>query len=226
MHSCGTKDREARVMLVEQFMTGGDRNYGYLAADEQSKQAVAVDPSYSPEMIVTFAQKHGLQIVYIFNTHGDYDHTNGNSAIEKLTGVHAVRYGDIEKSTGNPVKDGARYPLGNLEISIIHTPGHTNDSMCIYVGDAVFTGDTLFVGKVGGTDFGKQARLEYDSLHQQLLALPDETRVFPGHNYGLAPQSTIGEEKKNNPFLVQPDFDAFVDLKKNWAEYKKQHGIP
>jgi glyoxylase-like metal-dependent hydrolase (beta-lactamase superfamily II) len=123
------------------------------------------------------------------------------------------------------VSDGARFLLGDLEITIIHTPGHTTDSICLYIGDAVFTGDTLFVGKVGGTDFGAQARAEYESFHQKLLLLPDSTRVFPGHNYGVAPESTIGHERQTNPFLIQPDFESFVDLKRNWDAYKKAHGI-
>ncbi len=97
--------------------------------------------------------------------------------------------------------------------------------MCILVGDAVFTGDTLFVGKVGGTDLGEGARTEYDSLHQRLLALPDDTRVYPGHDVGVAPKSTIGHERETNPFLLQLDFEAFVNLKRNWAAYKKEHGI-
>ena len=108
---------------------------------------------------------------------------------------------------------------------VLHTPGHTEDSICLYVGDAVFTGDTLFVGKIGGTDFGAQARAEYESLHQKLLVLPDTTRVFPGHHYGTAPESTIGHERRTNPFLIQPDFETFVDLKRNWTAYKKAHGI-
>ena len=112
----------------------------------------------------------------------------------------------------------------NLNL-ILHTPGHTEDSICLYVGDAVFTGDTLFVGKIGGTGFGRQARTEYESLHQKLMTLPDDTRVFPGHNYGAAPESTIGHERQTNPFLLQPNFEAFVHLKKNWTAYKKEHGI-
>lgn len=92
-------------------------------------------------------------------------------------------------------------------------------------GDALFTGDTLFVGKVGGTDFGALVAEEYHSLHEKLMTLPENTRVFPGHDYGIAPHSTIGNEKKTNPFILQPDLDAFIDLKRNWAEYKRKHGI-
>jgi glyoxylase-like metal-dependent hydrolase (beta-lactamase superfamily II) len=212
-------------MFIKQFRMGGDRNFGYLVADEETRIAAVVDPSFSPERIVQFARDEQYDIKYVFCTHGHYDHTNGNSTVEKLTGKRALLFGDKDPETGVLVEDGARLPLGNLEIAILHTPGHTSDGICVYVGDAVFTGDTLFVGKVGGTDFGAGARAEYDCLHQKLMTLPDETRVFPGHNYGVAPESTIAHERETNPFLVQPDFESFVHLKRNWAAYKKEHGI-
>jgi len=213
-------------MFIKQFRVGGDRNFGYLVADPDTGKAAVIDPAYSPESIVIFAREHDYEIEYVFNTHDHYDHTNGNDEIERLTGKRPLLYGRTDPQTGITVEDGARYPLGNLEIQILHTPGHTRSSICIYVGDVVFTGDTLFVGKVGGTGFGPDARAEYQSLHEKLLALPDETRVFPGHDYGTAPQSTIGNERETNPFLIQPDFKAFLHLKKNWAAYKKEHGIP
>lgn len=212
-------------MFVKQFRIGGDRNFGYLAAEDLSRQAAIIDPAYNPNLILDFAKDNDYQIVYIFNTHNHWDHTNGNREAEKRSGIKAVSYNDIEKSFGTRVSDNAIFMLGELQIKIIHTPGHTDDSICILIGDALFTGDTLFVGKVGGTDFGKQARQEYDSLHNKILALPGNTRVFPGHDYGTTPESTIQKEKETNPFLLQPDFDSFVHLKKNWAEYKRQHGI-
>lgn len=212
-------------MFVKQFLTGGDRNFGYLAADDSTKLAVVIDPSYSPELIYNFAKENNYKIKYIFVTHDHYDHTSGNDEIMKLTGILPLLFGDKDPKTGLAVTDGAEFSLGNLKIKILYTPGHTNDSICVYIGDAVFTGDTLFVGKVGGTDFGAQARTEYDSLHKKLMTLPDSTRVFPGHNYGIAPDSTIAHEKKTNPFLLRPDIESFIDLKKNWGEYKRIHGI-
>ncbi|MBN1873831.1 MAG: MBL fold metallo-hydrolase [Anaerolineae bacterium] len=224
-------------MFVKQFLTGGDRNFGYLVADEATKQALVIDPSYAPDTIVEFARGQGYEIVYVFCTHGHYDHTNGNATLQRLTGKRALLFGDVapleegNSTTGVQVADGARFPLGNLEVLIIHTPGHSDDAICIYVEDAgsgdraVFTGDTLFVGKVGGTDYGINARIEYESLHHKLLTLPDETRVFPGHNVGVAPESTIGHERTTNPFLVQPNFEAFLHLKKTWTAYKLEHGI-
>ena len=122
------------------------------------------------------------------------------------------------------VDEGDTLPLGNLTLKFLYTPGHTDDHICVVCEDNVITGDVLFVGKVGGTDLGPGARKEWDSL-QKLMELPDETNVWPGHNYGVAPTSTIGHEKETNPFLIQPTFDAFIDLKANWLDYKKKHGI-
>jgi glyoxylase-like metal-dependent hydrolase (beta-lactamase superfamily II) len=212
-------------VYLKQFQTGGDRNFGYLIADESTKKAAVVDASYSPESIVEFARANGYRIEYVFSTHDHFDHTNGNAVMEALVDKKALLLGSIDPVTGIAVEDNARFPLGDLEIVILHTPGHTTDAICILVGDALLTGDTLFVGKVGGTDLGDGARAEYESLHQKLLTLPDDTRVFPGHDVGISPESTIAHERETNPFLLQPDFEAFVDLKRNWAAYKKEHGI-
>ena len=213
------------AMLVEQFRVGGDRNLGYLVADERTRLAAVVDASYSPERIVEFARDRGYEIRYVFSTHDHHDHTNGNHTMQDLTGVQALLFGDRDPGTGIEINDGAKLPLGDLEVVILHTPGHTRDAICILVDDAVFTGDTLFVGKVGGTDLSDGARIEYASLHEKLLSLPEETRVFPGHDVGVAPTSTIAHERETNPFLLLPDVEAFIDLKRNWQTYKREHGI-
>ena len=122
------------------------------------------------------------------------------------------------------VNDGDVLNVGKIRLQVMYTPGHTIDSICILVGDELITGDTLFVGKVGGTGFGNDARQEYDSLHR-LMSLPAHIKVWPGHYYGVRPSSTIGDEMKENPFLLRKSFDSFVELKQNWAQYKKDHGI-
>jgi glyoxylase-like metal-dependent hydrolase (beta-lactamase superfamily II) len=212
-------------MRVEQFLTGGDRNFGYLAVDESTGEAFAVDPSNSPGMLAGFAAERGWRVRYAFSTHGHQDHCNGNDEFRRLTGTRVLLFGEPCPETGKLVSDGAVFPLGGASFSIIHTPGHTEDSICILAGDALFTGDTLFVGKVGGTWSDDDARREYRSLHERLMTLPEEIRVFPGHDYGTSPISTIGREKSGNPFLLQPGVEAFIDLKRNWAAYKKTHGI-
>ncbi len=212
-------------MFVKQFRMGGDRNLGYLVADPDSGKAAVIDPSYTPEQIARFAQEQGYEIVYVLNTHGHADHTNGNETLAALTGVRALGYGDVDPRTGTRLGHGATLPLGALAIRVLHTPGHAPEAVCYLVGGALFTGDTLFVGKVGGTDFEAGALAEYHSLHDTLLALPDDTVVYPGHDVGVAPTSTIGHERATNPFLLQPDFEAFVHLKRNWLAYKEEHGI-
>jgi len=212
-------------MDIEQIATGGDRNFGYLVADETVGEALLIDPSYAPARLVNRVGEKGYRLVAAFCTHDHIDHTNGNATVERLTGLRVLTFGMTDPRTGTRVDHEARFALGTLEVEVLHTPGHTPDSICLHVGDAVFTGDTLFVGKVGGTDFGDGARAEYRSLHDVLLALPDDTRVFPGHDYGIAPQSTIGAQRRTNPFLLRPDLESFVELKRTWPEYKKAHGI-
>jgi len=212
-------------VLTHQIQTGGDRNFAYLVADKPNGTAVVIDPSYAPEQVVAAARENGLTIALAFCTHDHHDHTNGNSEFERLTGVKPLLFGDTDPDTSTAIADGATFPLGAETVEILHTPGHTSDSICLRIGDAVFTGDTLFVGKVGGTDLGDGATTEYASLHEKLLTLPDETRVFPGHDVGVAPESTIGHERETNPFLLRPNLEAFIDLKRNWAAYKEEHGI-
>ncbi|MEI6128060.1 MAG: hydroxyacylglutathione hydrolase family protein [Pseudomonadota bacterium] len=211
-------------MIVEQFRTGGDRNFGYLVADELSRDALVIDASFDPALIVRFADERGFVIRYIFSTHGHDDHTNGNEAIRLITALSPLLYGDTCPRTGITVEDGALFPLGSFAARIIHTPGHTRDSICIHIDHALFTGDTLFAGKVGGTGSEEQARDEFLSLHK-LMLLPGETVLYPGHDYGVSPVSSISTERASNPFLLQKDFNAFLALKQNWAAYKKTHGI-
>jgi glyoxylase-like metal-dependent hydrolase (beta-lactamase superfamily II) len=212
-------------LQVQQFRTGGDRNFGYLCADDSTGEAFAIDVSFSPATVADFAAARGWRLTYAFSTHGHSDHCKGNDEFERLTGVRVLLFGDSCPRTGIRVEDGGVFPLGDAKFSILYTPGHTPDSISILAGDALFTGDTLFVGKVGGTWSDDDARLEYRSLHERLMSLPESIRVFPGHDYGTAPFSTIGDEKATNPFIIQPDVEAFMHLKANWADYKKAHGI-
>jgi hydroxyacylglutathione hydrolase len=209
-------------MHVEQIRTGGDRNFGYIIAD--AGHAAFVDPSYDPARMARMASEWGYDVEYILTTHGHDDHTNGNEEAVRLTDARVVAHESSPIDADIRVAHGDTLPLGNLMIHVIHTPGHTPDHVCYLVEDTLFTGDTLFVGKVGGTDTDESAHREYDSLHQ-LLMLPEETRVLPGHDVGVQPESTIGNESRTDPFLLQPDFDTFLDLKKNWTEYKRIHGI-
>lgn len=212
-------------MFLKQIQTGGDRNFGYVIGCESEKVAAVIDPSYDPEALVQAGTKAGYRFLYGLNTHGHYDHVGGNAAFTQLTGAPVVKMDEVEPASGTRLEDGATLPLGTLSIRCIHAPGHTDDSLCYFVGGALFTGDVLFVGKVGGTHSEAAARKQYDALHEKLMILPPETVVYPGHDVGAAPTSTIRAEKEGNPFLIQPDFAAFLHLKANWAAYKQEHGI-
>lgn len=211
-------------MVFEQIPIGGDRNFAYLIGDEESGKAAVVDPAFNPQRALERVNAHNLTVVFLINTHAHYDHAGGNDLILSRTGAQLLAGGH------GGVPDNHKVVLGQVELSFIHTPGHTQDSICVLVtepGSAgkLVTGDTLFVGKIGGTGFGDDARAEYDSLHEKLMILPDKTEVWPGHDYGVAPSSTIGNEKRTNPFILRENFDDFVHLKRNWAEYKRKHGI-
>jgi len=212
-------------MIFEQIRTGGDRNFAYLAGDRPGGEAIAFDPSYDPKKIYDLAAARGLTIRAIACTHDHADHTNGNERLQALTGAEVWLFEEAAGPKERGVCDGEVIPVGGLAVRVLHTPGHTRDSVCYLVGGKLVSGDTLFVGKIGGTGYGEDARAEYGSLHETLMSLPDEVEVWPGHDYGTRPSSTIGEERRTNPFLLQSDFESFVDLKKNWLRYKQEHGI-
>jgi len=212
-------------MIFEQIRAGGDRNFGYLIGDEKTKEAAVIDPSSAPEVFPRAAEKHGLKIVYIIGTHGHGDHTGGIPFLKKATGAKVVMYTSSPGNADVRVADGDVLEIGNLELKVVHTPGHTSDSICILVGDKLVTGDTLFVGKIGGTHTEEAAEIEYNSLFSKLMKLDDAIEVYPGHDYGVAPTSSIGHERETNPFLLRKEFKDFMWLKDNWAAYKLEHGI-
>lgn len=212
-------------MIFEQIPTGGDRNFAYLIGDASTRRAAVVDPANDPAGVLARVTAHDLTLAYVVNTHDHFDHAGGNREV-----LAASRGARLLRGGKDGVTDGETIRLGAVTLTFLHTPGHSPDSMCVLVQEPpapgkLITGDTLFVGKVGGTDYDAGARAEYDSLHRKLMVLPDETEVWPGHDVGVAPSSTIGHEKRTNPFLLCPDFAAFVELKRTWLEYKRRHGI-
>ena len=194
-------------MRIEQFKGGDDRNFSYYV--EHDGQAVVIDPFADIEPYLEAASTSGAEIIGVLNTHTHADHTRGNKPFRER---------GVSRINELPVQ------LGDKEIQALETPGHTNDSVCFYTDGHVFTGDTLFVGKIGHARDKEQARKQYESLHKLLEELPADTVVHPGHDFGEQPTSTLAREAENNPFL-QRDFDEFWELKNNWQEYKREHGI-
>jgi hydroxyacylglutathione hydrolase len=211
-------------MIFEQIQTGGDRNYGYLIGCEEEKKCALVDPSPNPKPVIKRIEKLGLTPLYLINTHGHYDHTGGNKYCKQKYNLDIVLH-ENSSLADIGVGDKETLELGSLMLFFIHTPGHTDDSICIRVENELITGDTLFVGKIGGTDSEYGAKVEFESL-KRVMQLHDQIRVWPGHNYGVKPHSTIGEERKTNPFILRlHSFEDFMWLKNNWATYKAEHGI-
>ena len=211
-------------MIFYQIEAGGDRNFAYIIGDKDGGKAALFDPPPNSDRYRRLLDEHGLQVEYVFITHGHGDHTWGVSEAVERYNAKVVGHKSMLLKLDAPVDDGDTLPLGKLTLQIIHTPGHTDDAICILCKDKLITGDTLFVGKVGGTDLGEGARKEWDSLHK-LMKLDPKVEVWPGHDFGTAPSSTIGRELKSNPFLLRETFEDFVDLKVNWLQYKKEHGI-
>lgn len=213
--------------VFEQIRTGGDRNFGYLLADREAGVAAAVDPGYEPGAILERADAQGLEIGMILNTHGHADHTAGNDTVREHTAAPLVAHPDATAGPDVPIEDGDTMELGSLTLAFLHVPGHAPDHVLIRVPEhgVALTGDLLFVGKIGGTSGREDARTEWESLQRALDALPDETTVWPGHDYGCRPSSTIGLERATNPFLRCEDFEAFLELKRSWATFKTERGL-
>jgi len=188
-------------MIIKQIQMGSMDNFCYLVGCEQTRKAVVIDPGINPEQVLSEAHKHGLDINYIVNTHGHADHTAGSARLKRLSGaqiiIHAldaaaVPEADIRWSDESDLK------VGEITFRVLHTPGHTPGGICLYAQGNLFTGDTLFVGDSGRTDLPGGHRPTLAASIRRLMQLPDATVVWPGHDYGPTPSSTIAWEKRHN----------------------------
>lgn len=209
-------------MILDQMIVGMMGVCCYIVACPETKKGIVIDPGGDAEKILGRLQEQDIELLSIVNTHGHPDHVCANGPLKKATGaqifMHEADADFFERpdiigyfaSLGLPasppvdrrLKDGDRIDFGTLALQVIHTPGHTPGGICLYRAPDLFTGDSLFVGGVGRTDFpgGSTSQL-MQSIRSRLLSLPAETAIWPGHGYGGL-QSTIGEEKRTNPFLL------------------------
>ncbi len=191
-------------MIVHQLQVGNMQNFTYVLEDEETSQAIILDPSWDLDEIKRIIEKHNLTVKYIVNTHHHFDHTLGNEAMAKETGAKIIQYVTSTLKHDTSVSDGDKIKFGNSELSVLYTPGHSKDSMCLVGDGKIFSGDTLFVGTCGRVDLpGGDARELYHSLVDTLRKLDDNLLMYPGHNYGTTPTSTIGEQKRMN-LVMQP----------------------
>ena len=195
----------------------------YLVACRDTGEALLIDPGGPSPELAAKLRHHGWRLRWIVNTHGHADHIAGNEEWAATTGARIVIHRlDWEffrtpamqaeaMAEGFPpltradvlVEDGQRLPLGTGEALVLHTPGHSPGGICLSFPGHLFTGDTLFVGAAGRTDLpGASLTQLISSLEEKIMPLPDETCIWPGHDYGETPTSTLGEEKVNNPYLT------------------------
>lgn len=191
-------------MKVHQLEVGGMQNFTYVLEDEQTNEAIILDPSWDLDLIFDIIEKNALKVKYVVNTHHHFDHTVGNEAIVKKTGAKILQHRASTLKNDKTLSDGDKIIFGNSELTVIHTPGHSKDSMCLVGDDKVFSGDTLFVGNCGRIDLpGGSAKELYHSLFDIICKMDENLILYPGHNYGSSTTSTIGREKKTN-FVLQP----------------------
>lgn len=211
-------------MILKRFVVGPLAVNAFIIGCEEKREAIIIDPAGSEDMLADYIKDSGLSLKYIINTHGHPDHTSGNERMKTLTGAPVLMHEEDDKLFRDPqvssvfkawgldpsppadgyLSDGDEIVVGNLKFNIIHTPGHSPGSICLYGEGHILTGDTLFVGAVGRTDLpGGSMDTLIKSLKEKIFPLPDETIVLPGHDYGDAPKSTIGREKKTNPYLTE-----------------------
>jgi hydroxyacylglutathione hydrolase len=191
-------------MKVYQIEVGNMQNFTYILEDEDTDDAIVLDPSWDIEEIQKIIEKNNLKVKYIVNTHHHFDHTIGNEALVKITDAKIIQHNASTLKNDMTVSDGDKIKFGNSEITVFHTPGHSKDSICLVGDGKIFSGDTLFVGNCGRVDLpGGSAKELYHSLFDIICKMDEKLDLYPGHNYGSLSSSTLGKEKKTN-FVLQP----------------------
>jgi hydroxyacylglutathione hydrolase len=204
-------------IYLKQVELGPMANYVYFVGDPQTREVAVVDPAWEVDRIVEMARENDLTITKILITHSHFDHINGVEAL--LNRTKAKVY--INKAEAEFMKavwpdlvkvdGGDTTRVGHVDITFLHTPGHTPGSQCFLVQNHLISGDTLFIGACGRCDLpGSNPEDMYHSLTQRLAKLDDRTIVFPGHNYAAKPYSTIGDEKRFNPYLQFQSLQDFL----------------
>ena len=200
-------------MKVDQIEVGHMQNFTYVVEDEDSGEAIIIDPSWDLQNIEQVIKRNDLKIKYIVNTHHHFDHTLGNETMAKSTGGKIVQHKASDLKHDEIVNDGDKIQFGNSELLVVHTPGHSKDSICLIGDGKIFSGDTLFVGNCGRVDLpGGSSKELYHSLFDILYNLDENLVLYSGHNYGSTPTSTMGKEKETNFVMQKRTEEEFVTL--------------
>jgi glyoxylase-like metal-dependent hydrolase (beta-lactamase superfamily II)/rhodanese-related sulfurtransferase len=205
-------------MIFRQLFDSVSGTYSYLLASRPGGEALILDPVLEKaDRYCKLLQELNLRLVKAVDTHLHADHVTGLGELRDRTQCITIM-GEQSKAdvVSMRVSDGDKVTIEGLALDVMYTPGHTDDSYSYLMGDRVFTGDTLLIRGTGRTDFQNgSARAQYDSIFNRLLKLPEETLVFPAHDYKGDTVSTIGEEKRHNPRLQVKSIDEYVELMGN-----------
>ncbi len=198
-------------MKIAQIPVGRMLNFSYIVYDEKNSIGAIIDPSWDLEKLLVFLEKNNITAKYIINTHTHFDHILGNDPIAEITKAEIIQHEKSTQKKERSVVDHESISIGELNLEVLYTPGHSEDSICLIVNkESIITGDTLFVGNCGRVDLpGSNPEKMYDSL-SKVANLDDSLVVYPGHNYGSTPTSTILNEKTNNPMLNFKTKEAFL----------------
>lgn len=220
-------------IYFRQIPMGPMQNFVYLIGDPATREAAVVDPAWNVDGILQILEQDEMKLTHAFITHYHQDHLGGDLFGNHIQGaaellernqrvkvhVHKAEAGYVHGITGLSdsdlvqVEGGDDIRVGNLDIKIIHTPGHTPGSQCFLVDGRLVSGDTLFIGSCGRVDLpGSDPAAMYDSLVNKLKRLPDDTVLYPGHDYASQPTSTIAQEKRRNMFLRFDSVEEFLSM--------------
>ena len=205
-------------MIFKQVFDTKSSTYTYLIASAKGREAIIIDPVIeNVHEYINLLEVLDLKLVKVIDTHIHADHVTGASKLKKVTNCTTLMGEHTPAETVEiKVKDNEIIDIDNLKIKSLYTPGHTSDSYSFLLDNYVFTGDTLLINGTGRTDFQNGSSKDaYNSLFGKILKLPDETLVYPGHDYNGKFSSTIGEEKRSNPRLQVNSINEYVDIMSN-----------
>ncbi len=201
------------ALEIVQLKTSDMENFSYLVYCPQTREGAIVDPSMRPQLVLDEAAGRKVNVRLLLNTHGHQDHIKGNGDILAAGAIQLAAHPDAVPGADIPLAEGMQLTIGNSSVTVMYTPGHSPGSVVFATTDAIISGDTLFVSRCGRADLpGSDVRQLYTSL-QRLKKLPPTTRVYPGHDYGPMPNSTIAWELENNEFIKCPDLESFIALR-------------